>query len=676
MARAPGIRARADVTTVGAAAAAGLGVFVVYSFTLRSFPALDVLFNDWLYNAVLVLGVALCLLRVVHVPTDRTPWLLLTTALASWAVAEILFAFVYDNDPPFPSVADAFYLAFYPLCWVGLLLLVKRHIAEFHPSLWLDGATAALAAAALGAAVLVEVVLQSTEGSSAAVITNIAYPVSDVLLLGLVIGVFTLSGWRPGRMWLLIGLGLWCTLIADAAYLFQSATDSYIPGSPTDAFWLMGMLLIAWAAWQTTERSAAAAKPARPLLATPALAGLAAIAILLTSDYQPLNPLALGLAVVTLAAVMVRTGLTFRENARMLERIHRLALTDALTGLANRRSLLKDLDYALDASDGSSHMLVIFDLNGFKRYNDTFGHPSGDALLKRLGASLVAAVGERGMSYRLGGDEFCVLADIGEDGAGPLLDAAVAALSEEGEAFAITTSFGAVFVPDEATTASEALRLADQRLYVQKHAAEIARSRPHEVLLQALSERQPELLEHSRDVARLSLAVGKRLGLSDDQLGDLHMAAELHDVGKLAIPDAILLKPGPLTPAELEFVHRHTLVGQRIVAAAPALQEVGRIVRASHERWDGTGYVDGLVGTDIPLAARIIAVCDSFKAMTTKRPYGFALLVPQAVAELRRSVGTQFDPDVVSAFIGALEAGEITVDTSPGADAQIARSAS
>jgi diguanylate cyclase (GGDEF)-like protein len=658
-----------------------LAAFVLYSFALTGFAALDVPFNDWLYNAVLILAVVLCILRVVQVPSDRTPWLLLSTALACWATAEILFTFVYDNDPPFPSVADAFYLAFYPLCWVALLLLVRKHIAEFHRSLWLDGVTAALAAAALGAAVLVEVVLRSTEGSAAAVITNIAYPVCDVLLLGLVIGVFTLTGWRPGRMWLLIGLGLFCTMVADAVFLFQAATDSYIPGSPTDALWLLGMLLLAWAAWQPSGRAARGTMPARPLLATPALAGLVAIGLLLYDGYERLNPLAIGLAAATLAAVMLRTGLTFRENARMLERIHRQAVTDALTGLGNRRSLIKDLEYVLDGSTDESYMLVIFDLNGFKRYNDTFGHPSGDALLRRLAARLVKAVDDRAITYRLGGDEFCVMARLGAEGPGRILDAAVAALSEEGEAFDITTSFGAVFVPDETTTASEALRLADQRLYTQKHAAELARSRPHEVLLQAISEREPDLFEHSRGVARLSLAVGRRLELSDDQLAELVMAAELHDVGKLAIPDAILRKPGPLSPDELEFVHRHTLVGQRIVAAAPALQEVGRIVRATHERWDGTGYVDGLAGKEIPLAARIIAVCDAFKAMTDDRPYGDALTAPAAVVELRRSAGTHFDPEVVAAFLAALAGGDIRLDD-PAATAareagpQVASSAS
>lgn len=643
---------------------------MTYSLSGIGGPAVDRFFNDGIYNALLLLAFACWALRLVYVKTDRTPWILLTGAVGSWAIADLLYSFAYANDPPFPSAADVFYLAFYPCCYVGLLLLVRTHVTEFNRSLWLDGLTAALAAAALGAAVLVQVVLQSTAGSPSEVITNLAYPIGDVLLLSLVVGVFALTGWRPGRMWLFVGLGFACSAIADAVFLFQAATDTYVPGAPFDVLWPAAMLLIAWSAWQSPGQARGRALQARPWLATPAVAGLTAIGILVYDHFYRLNALALALAVATLVVVLVRTRMTFRENAHILERIRTLAVTDALTGLGNRRSLVDDLAAALAKGQTAEPcMLVIFDLDGFKRYNDTFGHPSGDQLLRLLGGKLAAAVAEEGASYRLGGDEFCVLATPGRAGPGRLLDGMVAALSEEGEGFSVTTSFGAVFLPEEASESSEAIRLADERLYAQKHSAELARSRPHEVLLQAISEREPELLEHSRSVAQLSLAIGRRLDLSEEELTELRIAAELHDVGKLAIPDAILLKPGPLTSDEWEFVRRHTIVGQRIAAAAPALQNVGRIVRASHERWDGEGYVDGLAGEEIPLAARIIAVCDAFKAMASERPYGQPMGVEEAFAELRRCAGTQFDPAVVSAFSAAVAAGDVEVIADGGGTA-------
>jgi HD-GYP domain-containing protein (c-di-GMP phosphodiesterase class II) len=141
--------------------------------------------------------------------------------------------------------------------------------------------------------------------------------------------------------------------------------------------------------------------------------------------------------------------------------------------------------------------------------------------------------------------------------------------------------------------------------------------------------------------------VGKRIGLGLDELEELRLAAELHDVGKLAIPDVVLQKTGSLDSTEWGFVHSHTLIGQRILGAAPGLRPVGVIVRSTHENWDGTGYPDGLAGDAIPLAARIIAVCDAYSAITSDRPYRAARTPSEAILELRRCAGMQFDAEVV-----------------------------
>ena len=152
----------------------------------------------------------------------------------------------------------------------------------------------------------------------------------------------------------------------------------------------------------------------------------------------------------------------------------------------------------------------------------------------------------------------------------------------------------------------------------------------------------------------LALAVGRRMGMSAEGLDVLARAAELHDVGKIAIPDAILNKPGPLDEEEWKFMRRHTILGERILMAASALRPVARLVRCSHERFDGGGYPDGLAGEQIPLGARIIFVCDAFDAMTSDRTYSTAIAPAEALAELRRCAGTQFDPRVVEAFAGTL----------------------
>jgi two-component system, cell cycle response regulator len=173
------------------------------------------------------------------------------------------------------------------------------------------------------------------------------------------------------------------------------------------------------------------------------------------------------------------------------------------------------------------------------------------------------------------------------------------------------------------------------------------RDRPHDVLLQVLSEREPDLHDHLSGVAALANALGEAFGLSTDELDDLYRAAQLHDIGKLAIPDAVLHKPGPLDDGEWTFIRQHTIVGQRILDASPTLRRIGVIVRGTHERWDGTGYPDGLRGEEIPLASRIIAVCDAFDAITSTRPYASARPSDTALAELRRCAGAQFDPRVV-----------------------------
>jgi HD-GYP domain-containing protein (c-di-GMP phosphodiesterase class II) len=161
---------------------------------------------------------------------------------------------------------------------------------------------------------------------------------------------------------------------------------------------------------------------------------------------------------------------------------------------------------------------------------------------------------------------------------------------------------------------------------------------------------------HLVGVAELALAVAREVGMDGEQLDELARAAELHDVGKIAIPEEILRKPGPLDPDEWAFVRRHTVIGERILGAAPALRPVARIVRSTHERWDGGGYPDGLAGDEIPLGARIVAVCDAYEAMVSDRPYRPALSPDLAVDELRAHAGTQFDPKVVEVFTAALSA--------------------
>jgi diguanylate cyclase (GGDEF)-like protein/putative nucleotidyltransferase with HDIG domain len=327
--------------------------------------------------------------------------------------------------------------------------------------------------------------------------------------------------------------------------------------------------------------------------------------------------------------------------------------TDSLTGLGNRRKLMADLELALEGGDPV--VLVLLDLDGFKAYNDTFGHGAGDALLTRLGRRLATRLAPHGTAYRPGGDEFCVLAPASVDTTASLEARAVDALTDASGVFTVSATSGSVLLGDEAQSVSSALRVADERMYAQKAGKRTgAGGQAKDVLLATLTERSPDLGRHTSEVAELTDAVGRNLGLPDDDLVAIRQAADLHDIGKMAIPDAILEKPGPLTPDEWAFMHQHTVIGQRIVSVAPALVRAGALIRSSHERFDGSGYPDRLAGEQIPIGARVIAVCDAYEAIVSDRPYRAARSPEEALAELRRCAGEQFDPAVVAAFEAAV----------------------
>lgn len=367
----------------------------------------------------------------------------------------------------------------------------------------------------------------------------------------------------------------------------------------------------------------------------------------------------LALLLAAFAIFYVRSRRLGAANAMLLNTSRGQALNDALTGLGNRRALMADLEATFvqqTATPGQRAVLTLLDLDGFKEYNDSFGHPAGDELLARLGDRLRITIGSLGTAYRMGGDEFCVLANLDGDDGEVISLLAAAALSDDGQGFDIRCSYGNAVLPAEASAPEEALSVADLRMYAQKTSGRKSAGRQStDVLLRVLGERSTDLEEHTSDVARLAQKTARRLGLFTEDLRRITLAGELHDIGKTAIPDAILNKPGPLDDDEWAFMRRHTLIGERIVSAAPSLAPAGELVRSSHERYDGAGYPDALRGDEIPLGSRIIAVCDAFSAMVSDRPYRPGIPVTQAIAELRHCSGTQFHAEIVDAFCAMLE---------------------
>ena len=528
-----------------AASAVWLGL---YELRVVAFGDLSVgpLTSRFAHDVVLLIAAAACLWRAVSVRAERGAWLLIGAGVLAWTFGEIYYTAVLwdESSPPIPSPADLGYLAFPLLTFVGLIRLVRGR-AKFSPTLLVDGVATALAVAALSAAIVFQTVLEHATGDDLASVTPRSPTRSPISCSSRSrVGTLASTGWRVDRTWGLLTGGILLFWFADSMYLVRTAAGTYEAGGWFDAGWWSGLLLIALAAWQPRPR---APHPRRHRLAAAdrRAAGLrrrrarTARLRLLGS----LNPLAVALAAAALVFVMIRLTLTFRQNVGMLRASRDEALTDSLTGLGNRRALTRALDEAFEAGDPL--VLALFDLDGFKHYNDTFGHPAGDVLLARLGGNLRKYLGTRGTVFRMGGDEFCALFAIppGVDRV-EMLDGAALALSEQGEGFWIGASYGSITLPGEAEDAAEALRIADQRMYAQKHAGRMSASRQSkDVLLSALCERDPVLGGHLSVVAELAERTARRLVFPRDELEVVRHAAELHDVGKVAIPDEILASP-------------------------------------------------------------------------------------------------------------------------------------
>ncbi len=652
------VRMRALGPVVVVAAAAAFSLYAAHLLFGLGGDGVNGVYDQWIYLAIMFGAGGLCVARAFAVREGRAGWGLIGLALLGFAAGDLYWTEVLaerSGEVTFPTLADAGYLGYYAFAFAGTVLIVRDRLRNRPAGLWFDATAVALAVASIGSAIVIETVSDGLGSGLGALVEGLGYPIADLLLISFLAAILVVCGQRPGPAVSLLVVGLATLAIADASYAYQLSVGSYSATGAINLLWPLAALLVAAGAW---------ARPAPPVRVaaergwrTLVVAGAVGVAAVAGYAYEAFgggaDPLTQALILLTLLAVLARLAYAFTENQRLLVRISH----DSLTGLANRGQLDLDLREAIWHGRGTS-VLALLDLDGFKRYNDTFGHPAGDALLSRLAKRLSDALEGSGTAYRVGGDEFCVLLEGGLDGSRAALERAEAAFRESGPGFEVSCSIGAVELPREAPGPEAAIQLADRRMYANKMSSRLTASeQAFAVLASAQRERTPELSEHTRDVAELSVAVGRHLGLDAFDLALTARAAELHDIGKVAIPDAILDKPSGLTDSERAFIRRHSVIGERILASAPDLLAVSRIVRSSHERYDGGGYPDGLAGEEIPLAARIIFVCDAFCAMTTPRPYSAAKTPREALLELRRCAGTQFDPAVVKAFGQALAHG-------------------
>jgi diguanylate cyclase (GGDEF)-like protein/putative nucleotidyltransferase with HDIG domain len=375
---------------------------------------------------------------------------------------------------------------------------------------------------------------------------------------------------------------------------------------------------------------------------------------------------------------LVAISLYQRSTHKALNAI-RLALTDPLTGLGNHRHFHERLQRELAQADEHSGMvsLCFLDIDDFKRVNDQFGHPAGDRVLSQVASRLR----QGGESFRLGGDEFAVLlVGMDEQLALATTQSIVQRIAdtELGKAGAITVSAGVATFPQHGRERDSLIRLADGALYWAKEHGKnqvrlaradvaelsefrrvasgvdrIARFRAAASLARAVDSRDAYTGSHSERVANLAAEVAAQLGLPAEEIELTRLAGSLHDLGKLAIPEEILRKPAALSDAERLVLERHPQIGYRMLESL-GVDPIAYWVLHHHERWDGSGYPDGLAGERIPLGARIIFVSDAFDAMTSDRLYRDSLSYEDAIAEVERCSGSQFDPDVVNAFLACV----------------------
>jgi diguanylate cyclase (GGDEF)-like protein len=435
------------------------------------------LIRTWAAALAYVLAAAIVVLRAVRIPDRRPAWILLAIGLSLYGAGNIVWTVLYDQlaAPPIPSISDVLWLALYPTSYLGLVLLARERDRAVPAGVWLDGIVAGLGFAALGAAVVFGPVLDSATGSASAVVTNLAYPIADLLLAALVVGLLALRGWRLNASWTLLGGSFLALYVADSVYLLRVAAGSAQTSLEPNVFYLAGVLLLALAAWRGQPQDAPVHVERWSVLVVPTASIVTAIGVLVYDHFSPLDPLALSLAVAALLAAIIRTAITFRD-VRALAVTRREAVTDDLTSLPNRRLFLRTVDDTIAAATagGDSVALLIVDLDHFKQLNDTLGHHAGDLLLSQIGPRVGAVLREQDMLARLCGDEFAVLlaapcdVTVARGVADRIGDALRRPFEVEGVHLHVGASIGIAVLPEHAKDAPELLRRADVAMYQAK----------------------------------------------------------------------------------------------------------------------------------------------------------------------------------------------------------------
>jgi diguanylate cyclase (GGDEF)-like protein len=448
------------------------------SLLLRGAEVYWIWLDGWVVCCIEVAASGLCIAKGLIGEPGRRAALILGFALLSWAFGDVMLTAesVGGATPPSPSVADLFYLGFYPLAYVAVIMIMRGEVRKVAATSWLDGAIAGFGAAAVCAAFAFHDILSTAGTSVAATATNLAYPIGDLLLLGLVVGSSAMLSGRPKMPWIFLASGLALNVVGDTSNLLQHSLGASRFGTVFNGIaWPAATVLISMAVWLRARDTNPLVPERPPGFVLPNLLAMCALVILLVAALHPVSRVAIGLATATLGLVGIRLALSVRSLQTLSQERHRQAVTDDLTGLANRRHLFRVLDsFFAEAGDplaGGRRLAFLFvDLNHFKEINDSFGHPAGDQLLRQLGERLATSLRNTDLLVRLGGDEFAVVLVDGDcEYATTVAQRLTASLEEPFQLDAvrarISASIGIAMAPTDAADAAGLVWCADVAMY-------------------------------------------------------------------------------------------------------------------------------------------------------------------------------------------------------------------